>query len=125
MFSNNDDKLETIIGDKTQIDGNISTKGTIKIDGRINGNIEADWVILEGQSYMKGNVNASGVVVAGYVEGNITAREVVEIKSTGQVRGDLATSKLVVLEGGFVEGQVSMQKEGAGKVVELKTEAAQ
>ena len=116
MFSKKDDKLETIIGDKTQIDGNVTTKGTIKVDGRINGTIDADWVIMEGQSYLKGNINASGVVIAGYVEGNITAKEVVEVKSTGQVRGDLATTKLVVLEGGFVEGNVSMQKDAAKKV---------
>jgi cytoskeletal protein CcmA (bactofilin family) len=119
MFTKDDKQLETIIGNNTQLDGNISTKGTIKVDGRINGSIETDWIILGEKSYMKGNIIASGVVVAGYVEGNITAKEVIEIKRSGQVRGDIATSKLVVIEGGYVDGQVSMKKDGS-KVVELK-----
>jgi len=119
MFTKDDKQLETIIGNNTQLDGNISTKGTIKVDGRINGNIETDWIILGEKSYMKGNISASGVVVAGYVEGNITAKEVIEIKRSGQVRGDISTSKLVVIEGGFVDGQVSMKKDGS-KVVEIK-----
>ena len=63
--------------------------------------------------------NAAGVVVAGYVEGNIAAKELVEVKSSGQVRGDIGTSKLVVIEGGIVDGHVSMRKEGA-KVVDLR-----
>jgi len=119
MFTKDDKQLETIIGNNTQLEGNITTKGTIKVDGRINGNIETDWIILGDKSYLKGNIVASGIVIAGYVEGNITAREVIEIKRTGQVKGDLATSKLVVIEGGFVDGKVSMHKDGA-KVVELK-----
>ena len=122
MFTKDDKQLETIIGNNTQIDGNISTKGTIKVDGRINGNIETDWIILGEKSYMKGNITASGVVIAGYVEGNISAKEVIEIKRSGQARGDISTSKLVVIEGGFVDGQVSMGKE-ASKVVELKDKA--
>lgn len=119
MFTKDDKQLETIIGNNTQLEGNITTKGTIKVDGRINGNIETDWIILGEKSYLKGNIVAAGIVIAGYVEGNITAKEVVEVKRTGQVRGDLTTSKLVVIEGGFVDGKVSMKKDGA-KVVEIK-----
>jgi len=119
MFTKDDKQLETIIGNNTQLDGNITTKGTIKVDGRVNGNIETDWIILGEKSYLKGNIVAAGIVIAGYVEGNITAKEVVEIKRTGQVKGDLSTSKLVVIEGGFVDGKISMKKDGS-KVVEIK-----
>ena len=121
MFAKDEKQLETIIGGNTQIEGNITTKGTIKVDGRINGSVETDWIILGEKSYLKGHIAAAGVVVAGYVEGNIVAKELVEIKRSGQVRGDISTSKLVVIEGGSVDGQVSMQKDGA-KVVELKPE---
>lgn len=117
MFAK-DDKLETMIGPNTQIDGNINVKGTLKVEGRINGNIETDWVILGEKSYLKGNIKAAGVIVAGYVEGNLAVKEVVEVKRSGQIRGDLSTSKLVVIEGGYVDGQVSMQKDGA-KVLEI------
>jgi len=122
MFAKDQNQLETIIGGNTKLEGSISTKGTIKVDGRINGSVETDWIILGEKSYLKGNITATGVVVAGYVEGDITAKELVEIKRSGQVRGDISTSKLVVIEGGFVDGQVSMQKEGS-KVVELKDKA--
>ena len=44
------------------------------------------------------------------VEGHLIAKEIVEIKSKGQVFGDIATSKLTVLEGGIFDGKSSMLK---------------
>lgn len=121
MFSGKNEKLESFIGKNTQVDGNIVTKGTLKIDGRVTGNVEADWLILGEKSLLKGNVNVGGMEVAGVIEGNIVAREVVEVKQKGQITGDVVTSKLVVIEGGIIDGKVTMKKDGASvNLVELK-----
>ena len=122
MFDKKNEKLESIIGSNTQIEGNISTKGTLRIDGRITGNIDTDWLIVGEKAFVKGDVRVAGVAVAGYLEGNVTAKEIIELKRTGQIRGDVSTSKLVVIEGGMVDGKIAMQQKEGGKVVELTQE---
>lgn len=123
MFDNKkSEKLETIIGDNTQVEGNIMTKGTLRLDGRLVGNVTTDWLILGEKAYLKGDANVSGIAVAGNLEGNVVAKEIIELKRTGQIRGDVTTSKLVVIEGGMVDGKISMQQKSGGKVVELTQE---
>lgn len=114
--------MESTIGLNTQFTGDIACKGTIHIEGKVTGNIEADWVMLGEKSSLRGNTKVGGMVISGNVEGNIIAREIVEIRKSGQIKGDVTTPKLVVMEGGVIDGSVTMKKEGS-KVVELKKEA--
>ena len=120
MFSKNSDaeKLETVIGKNTQFTGDIVCKGTLKVSGRVTGNVEADWLHMSEKSYLKGDCKVGGTVVAGYIEGNVQASEVIEVRGSGQVKGDVSTSKLIVIEGGVMDGNVTMQK-ASSKVVEL------
>lgn len=118
MFLKNSEKLESMIGQNTIFKGDIDTKGTIRIDGNINGNVKADWVILGEKAVLKGNVTARGIVVGGRIDGNLNAQEIVEIKQKGQVYGDISTKKLTILEGGFFEGKSTMIREDY-KVVEI------
>ncbi|MGQ9569851.1 MAG: polymer-forming cytoskeletal protein [Thermodesulfovibrionales bacterium] len=46
MFHRNKEKLESFIGANSNFKGDINTKGTLRIDGNIEGNVNADWVIL-------------------------------------------------------------------------------
>jgi cytoskeletal protein CcmA (bactofilin family) len=117
MFSKKEN-LETFIGKNTHLKGNITTKGTLRLDGRVTGNVEADWLIIGEKALLKGDVSVGGVVIGGTLEGNVTAKESVEVKSKGRLSGDLATSKLLVIEGGAIDGKISMLKEGS-KVIEL------
>jgi cytoskeletal protein CcmA (bactofilin family) len=112
------ENLETFIGKNTHLKGNITTKGTLRVDGRVTGNVEADWLIIGEKALVKGDVSAGGVVIGGTLEGNVTAKESVEIKRKGRVAGDLVTSKLLVIEGGIIDGRISMLKEGSN-VIEL------
>jgi cytoskeletal protein CcmA (bactofilin family) len=122
MFSQkSNDKLESFIGKNSEFTGDVNTKGTIRVDGTLKGNIIADWVLVGEKAQISGNVNVGGLVVGGTVEGNVTAREVVEIKQKGIIKGDIVTSKLLVIEGGVIDGRVSMLKDGS-KVIELDQE---
>ncbi|GAB4389815.1 MAG: polymer-forming cytoskeletal protein [Thermodesulfovibrionales bacterium] len=113
MFSKNREKLESLIGGNTHVKGDVSTKGTLRVDGKVDGNVEADWVILSGQAHVKGDVEATGIIVGGTIDGNLRAREVIEVKNKGRVKGDIVTGKLTVSEGGYVEGKISMNQESA------------
>lgn len=110
MFSKNTEKLESFIGANTRVKGEIVTKGTLRIDGSVEGKVEADWIILGDKAFLKGDATARGVVVGGAIDGNVTAKEIVEIKQKGQIRGDISTNKLTVAEGGVLEGRTTMNR---------------
>lgn len=116
MFSRNTEKLESLVGNKSHFKGDIKTKGTLRIDGTVDGNVEADWLILGENANLNGNVTARGVIAGGKIEGNIVTKEILEIKSKGQVIGEIDTAKLVVSEGGMLEGRTSMRREGSNVV---------
>lgn len=120
MFHKNTEKLESLIGANSTFKGNVDTKGTIRIDGVIEGNISADWVIIGEKAQVRGDIASRGIVVGGRVDGNLRAKEIVEIRSKGQVCGEIHTSKLTVSEGAVFDGRSSMHKEESN-VVELLT----
>jgi cytoskeletal protein CcmA (bactofilin family) len=108
VFTKRSEKLESFVGENTHFTGNIETKGTIRIDGFLEGNIQADWVILGEKAHIQGNVVARGIVVGGKIEGNLLAKEVVDIKTRGMITGDIEAGKFLVVEGGVLNGRVSM-----------------
>ena len=119
MFHKNTEKLESFIGANSQFKGDIDTKGTLRIDGSLEGNVNADWVILGEKASLKGDVSARGIIVGGKIEGNLRAKEIVEIKPKGQICGDIHTSKLTILEGGIFDGRSTMTKEES-KIIEFQ-----
>ncbi len=118
MFSKNTEKLESFVGVNSHFRGDIKSKGTLRIDGRVDGNVEADWLVLGEKASLKGDVTARGVITGGRIEGNVTAKEILEIKPKGQVIGDITVTKLTVSEGGILEGRSFMQKADSN-IVEL------
>ena len=119
MFSRNTEKLESLIGLNSSFKGDIGTKGTLRIDGTMEGNAAADWIILGEKASVTGDLTARGIIIGGRVEGNIRAKEIVEIKSKGRVSGDIHSSKLTIAEGGMFDGRSSMSKEES-KIVEFQ-----
>ena len=119
MFHKNKEKLESFIGTNSHFKGNIDTKGTLRIDGIMDGNANADWVILGEKASLKGDVVAKSIIIGGRVEGNLRAKEIVEIRSKGQVSGDIFTNKLTIVEGAVFNGRALMEKEGS-KIIELQ-----
>ncbi len=111
MFFKNATKLETFIGANSDFKGDLIIKGTLRIDGIITGNVNADWVVLGETGLITGDLTAKRIIVGGRVEGNLKAQEVVEIKSKGKVFGDILTKKLSVAEGGGCNGRIEMEKE--------------
>jgi len=119
MFTKNTKKLESFIGVNSIFKGEVKTEGTLRIDGTIDGNVNADWVVISEKESLKGDIVARGIIVDGRVEGNLKAEEIVEIKSKGQVFGDISANKLSMLEGGIFNGRVSMERDGS-KIVEFQ-----
>jgi len=120
MFHKNTEKLESLIGSGSTVKGDIETTGTLRVDGVVEGNVNADWVVVGEKAHVKGDIAARGIVIGGRVEGNLKAKELIEIKGKGNICGEIYTSKLTITEGAIFDGKSSMQKEES-KVVELVT----
>lgn len=118
MFEKETDKLESFLGKNSLFKGDLIVQGTLRIDGRIEGQLEADHLILSESAVVKGEVKAKRLIVGGIVDGSIDAQELVEIKSKGKVLGDILTRRLSISEGGEVNGKIEMKKEESN-VVEL------
>ena len=110
MFGRSATKLETVIGPDSTVKGEMVVRGTVRIDGNLEGDIRADWVIVGETGRIRGNVKARAIVVGGRVDWNIEGSEIVELKDKGQVVGEICTAKLSISEGALFEGQSSMKK---------------
>ncbi|MGE5893658.1 MAG: bactofilin family protein [bacterium] len=120
MLDKKADKVETFIGSNATFRGEIKTTGAIRIDGTVEGNVAADWVILGEKGNIKGDVVAHSIIVGGKIEGNVRTKGIIEIKNKGRIIGDILTPKLSIIEGGIIEGKASMQGGESTKVVELQ-----
>ncbi|MCL2102894.1 MAG: polymer-forming cytoskeletal protein, partial [Syntrophorhabdaceae bacterium] len=104
MLGKKSRELETIIGNGTHITGEVSARGTIRIDGTVEGNIAADWVIVGESGNIHGNTKAKGIVVGGRIVGNIDAEESVELVGISSLEGEIITKKLSIAEGAIFDG---------------------
>lgn len=111
MFGKGSRDLETIVGDGTRIAGEVSVKGTVRIDGTVEGDVHADWVVVGESGKILGNARARGIVVGGMVEGNLCAAETVELTGKSSVTGEIVTPKLAISEGALFDGQSRMKAE--------------
>ena len=111
MFGKGSRKLETMIGDGTRVVGQVSVKGTIRIDGIVEGDLPAYWVVVGETGKIVGNIRSRGVVVAGSVEGNIEATESVELTGKASMTGEIRAPKLAVSEGAVFDGRSRMKGE--------------
>lgn len=113
MFGKTSKKLQTIIGEESEFKGELNVKDTVRIDGFLEGNVRADWVIVGESGRVTGNIDARGTIVGGTVEGNIDAEEIVELKQKSRVVGEIRSIRLAIAEGAAFEGH-SRRKEGKG-----------
>ncbi|HOW27562.1 MAG TPA: polymer-forming cytoskeletal protein [Elusimicrobiota bacterium] len=113
-----DAKLETVLGVETHFQGTIRSKGSIRVDGHVEGGISAEGVIVGESGQVQGDMTAKTVIIGGKVTGNIVAAESLELQPRSQVFGDIRTSQLGIAEGAVFEGNCVMTTEKT-KVIEM------
>lgn len=109
MFSKRQPKLDTIIGPESNLKGDLFSKGTVKVDGQITGNVTADCLIIGETGLLTGDVTVREIVIGGKVVGAIRATDGVEIQHKGEVNGDIFAARLTIAEGGRFDGRSTMQ----------------
>lgn len=99
-------KVETILGAGTKIDGELYTRGSLRVEGEINGNIKADGDLFIGESgTLNAEIIARNVIIAGTVTGNITASQKIELMPSGKLNGDIQAKVLKIEEGAIFNGR--------------------
>jgi cytoskeletal protein CcmA (bactofilin family) len=92
-----------------EIKGNLKFAGELTFDGRLEGDVQTDGVLNLGENaHVTGNINAQNVLARGKVNGNITAKDKVEIKARTELFGDIRAAKLVIEEGVTFVGKIEV-----------------
>ena len=103
------EKFNTLIGQNSEIHGCLLLKESVRIDGKVIGNIEAPRdqdisVVIGPTGEILGDVIAGRIIVAGKVSGNIHAHERVELHTDCLVQGDIKYGSIAVEHGARVMG---------------------
>jgi cytoskeletal protein CcmA (bactofilin family) len=114
-----DGRMETLIGTESHFQGTVRSKGSIRVDGRVEGGVSADSVFIGETGEIQGDITAKTIVVGGKVTGNIIASTTLELQARSQVYGDLRTAQLIISEGAVFEGNCVMTTEKT-KVIEVE-----
>jgi cytoskeletal protein CcmA (bactofilin family) len=98
-----------LIGAGTIIEGDIRSNGDIRIDGSIHGNVYSKAKVVIGNTGMvEGNINCQNADISGTVKGKSTVNELLFLKASSKMNGDIITGKLVVEVGATFTGSCNM-----------------
>ena len=98
-----------IIGKGTILEGSLETFGNIRIEGKVIGNVKTKSKAAFGQSSeVEGSVLAQNAEVAGHISGTVEVTEVLVLKDTAVIDGDIITNKLIIESGAVFNGGCKM-----------------
>lgn len=105
----NNTAVNSLISTNTFIDGNLSSEGIIRIDGRVHGNVEIKGDLFIGQTgRVEGNINANNLYIDGSVEGNVKATGYLRLSSGARLFGDIEVLSFIADEGAVFQGKCIM-----------------
>ncbi len=120
-------RIDTLIGAGTRVDGDIHFSGGLRVDGEVNGNIVAaadkpSTLVLSESAQVKGEVNVTHLVINGTVTGPVRASEYLELQGKAKIIGDVQYKVMEIHLGAAISGKLSHLAVDAAseKVVALK-----
>ncbi len=97
------------INSDTVIEGSIKAKGNLRIDGKLTGTLECQGRLVIGASgSVEGDIRCENAEIEGTIKADITVSELLSLKSTAKVHGDILTKKLAIEPGATFSGSCSM-----------------
>src|SRR5204862_976447 len=112
----NGQDVTTLLGRGSEFEGKLTFEGTVRIDGKLTGEIFSDDVLVVGEgAEVKAEINVGSIVIEGSVHGNIHAKRSVEIHTPAKVRGNIITPALFIEKGVLFDGQCQMESASAGE----------
>jgi cytoskeletal protein CcmA (bactofilin family) len=91
---------KNVLTSEVEIKGTLKFSGELLFEGKLEGEIQSEGVLNLGDSaVINGNINAQSVVVRGKINGNIIAKEKIELKAKTEMFGDIRAARLAIEEG--------------------------
>ena len=116
------DQTNSAIGEGSIFEGKFYIAGSLRIDGKFEGDIRTEDALIVGQTgRVKTNIAAKDVVIAGTLIGDINARDEVRLSETGRMLGDIFAPVLNLAKGVVLKGRVNIsggQKKEPQKIIE-------
>ena len=113
-----------MLGSDVEFKGSLKFEDDLRINGRFQGDLASSGTVHVGpQGDVKAEISVGSAVVEGKVEGNITASERVELRSSAHMIGDIKASKLIVEEGVVFIGRCEVSSENVSTTVPVVDEA--
>jgi cytoskeletal protein CcmA (bactofilin family) len=98
-----------LIGYGTKIAGDITSNGDVRIDGHLTGNIiTSGKFVLGPNGVVEGNIHSNNADLSGEVKGKVTIEEMLSLKGTAKINGDIVTGKLAIEPGAVFNGTCNM-----------------
>jgi len=102
------EKLKSFLGDSSELKGELSSSGIMRLDGSVVGIVRAEEVIVSETASIEGEISGGKIIIVGKVMGTLRADDVVEIRAKGYVEGNIVTKRLVMASGGRFNGNIEM-----------------
>jgi cytoskeletal protein CcmA (bactofilin family) len=103
------DSINSTIGDGSIFEGKFYISGSLRIDGKFEGEIKTDEELVVGETgKVKTNINARSVVIAGTVVGNVKAEDEVRLLESGKVLGDIVAPVISIQRGVVAQGHITI-----------------
>ena len=107
------------VGAGASFDGVLTFWGLARVEGRLRGQVVADGTLEVGpEADVHATIEVDVLIVEGLVEGEVMARERVEVRSTGRITAAVRTARLVLEEGGSIEGRIEMATKKSAPIEE-------
>lgn len=98
-----------VVGPTGRFDGLLAFWGLARVEGQVRGQVAAEGTLEVGaEAVVHARVEVDVLIVEGLVEGEVVARERVEVRPGGRITASVATPRLVLAEGGSLEGRLVM-----------------
>lgn len=103
-------EISTLLGRGTSFEGKLTFEGTVRVDGKLKGEVFSDDVLIIGEgAIVEAEIDIGEIIIQGTVIGNIRARRSIEVLAPGRVKGDLHTPSLQIEKGVIFEGRSFME----------------
>jgi cytoskeletal protein CcmA (bactofilin family) len=103
------EEINVFFGKDTVFNGKMTSEGVFRLDGKIEGEIFHSGTLIAGETaVVKGKMEVNTLTLNGIVEGEVNAKERMEIHSKGKLYGTISTPVLVIQEGGVFDGNCKM-----------------
>ena len=93
----------------TEIEGTVKASSDLRVDGHISGKLFCDAKLIIGPTgKIDGEVSCQNAVIEGQFKGTLNVKELLNIRETAKVKGDISYTKLIVQPGGIIEGTLKI-----------------